>query len=193
MIPHDGNRDTLPPTRRDGMKRYWFAVFCLILCVALFGCAKKEKPAEEPPTQQVTEAPKTIIDVAVADGRFTTLVKAVQAAGLVETLSGAGPFTVFAPTDEAFAKLPPGTIDALLADPAKLKDILLYHVVAGKNMAADVQANPSATTAFGEPVAIAVTDGVVMVGGAAVIAADIEASNGVIHVIDTVLIPPVKK
>jgi uncharacterized surface protein with fasciclin (FAS1) repeats len=133
---------------------------------------------------------KDIVDTAVANGSFTTLVAAVQAAGLVDTLKGAGPFTVFAPTDEAFKKLPAGTVEGLLKDPAKLKDILLYHVVAGKVMAADAARLTSADTVLGKPIAIKVADGKVMINDATVAAADVAASNGVIHVIDTVLLPP---
>ena len=135
---------------------------------------------------------KDIVDTAVANGSFTTLVAAVQAAGLVDTLKGAGPFTVFAPTDEAFKKLPAGTVEALLKDPAKLKDILLYHVVAGKVMAADAAKLKSADTVLGKPITIQVVDGKVMINGVTVVAADVAASNGVIHVIDTVLLPPSK-
>lgn len=134
--------------------------------------------------------PKTIVDVAAGNPDFSTLVAAVKAAGLVETLSGEGPFTVFAPTNEAFAKLPEGKVDSLLADIPTLKKILTYHVVAGKVMAADVVGLNSATTVQGDDVKIAVVDGKVKLNDSAmVIATDLEASNGVIHVIDTVLIP----
>jgi transforming growth factor-beta-induced protein len=133
---------------------------------------------------------KTIVDIAAADGRFTTLVAAVQAADLVETLSGPGPFTVFAPTDDAFGKLPEGTVDALLNDIPTLKNILLYHVVPGKVMAADVVDLTSADTALGEPVNISVEDGKVMINDAQVTITDIQASNGVIHVVDSVILPP---
>jgi transforming growth factor-beta-induced protein len=139
------------------------------------------------------DSSKTIVENAIADGRFTTLVAAVSAAGLVDTLNSPGPFTVFAPTDDAFAKLPAGTIDALLADPAgQLTDILLYHVVAGKVMAADVVNLSSATAVSGRILPIDTADGV-KVAGANVIITDIECSNGVIHVIDTVMIPPEAK
>jgi uncharacterized surface protein with fasciclin (FAS1) repeats len=131
----------------------------------------------------------TIVDIAVADGRFTTLVTALQAAELVETLQGEGPFTVFAPTDEAFAKLPEGTLDALLADKAALTDVLLYHVVAGEVPAADVVSLSSADTLLGQPVSISVSGDTVQVGDAQVIVTDIKTSNGIIHVIDPVLIP----
>jgi uncharacterized surface protein with fasciclin (FAS1) repeats len=138
--------------------------------------------------------PKTIVDIAVEDGRFTTLVAAVQAAGLVDTLSSEGPFTVFAPTDEAFAALPEGTVEALLADIPALTDILLYHVVAGKVMAADVVGldGQSVETALaGKSVDIKVDMGNVYLNETVkVIITDIEASNGVIHVIDAVLLPP---
>lgn len=136
-----------------------------------------------------TDAAKAdIVDTAVAAGSFKTLVQAVQAAGLVDTLKGPGPFTVFAPTDEAFAKLPPGTLDALLKDKAKLQAILTYHVVAGKVMAADVAGIKSAKTVQGQSLAIDTANGV-KVGNANVVKTDIVTSNGVIHVIDTVLLP----
>jgi uncharacterized surface protein with fasciclin (FAS1) repeats len=131
----------------------------------------------------------TIVDVAVSNGSFNTLVAAVKAAGLVETLSSAGPFTVFAPTDEAFAKLPKATLDALLADPKKLAEILTYHVVSGKVGSADVVKLKSAKTVQGQNVSIVVNQGKVMVNNANVVATDVAASNGVIHVIDTVLLP----
>ena len=134
--------------------------------------------------------PNTIVDIAAGNPDFSTLVAAVKAAGLVETLSGEGPFTVFAPTNEAFAKLPEGKVDSLLADIPTLKKILTYHVVAGKVMAADVVGLDSATTVQGDDVKIAVVDGKVKLNDAAMVTAtDLEASNGVIHVIDTVLIP----
>ena len=139
---------------------------------------------------QGSHAPaNTIVDVAVAAGKFKTLVAAVQAAGLVETLKGAGPFTVFAPTDEAFAKLPPGTVEALLKDKAKLAAILTYHVVSGAVGSDQVVKLKSAKTVNGKDVAIMVMNGKVMVGNANVITTDIKASNGVIHVIDAVLLP----
>lgn len=140
-----------------------------------------------------TEESNTIVDVAVADGRFTTLVAAVEAAGLVETLSGEGPFTVFAPTDDAFAALPAGTVESLLLPENKqqLTDILLYHVVSGKVMAADVVNLTSATTVLGKDLTITVKDGKVFLNDTVeVIITDVEASNGVIHVIDAVLLPP---
>lgn len=132
----------------------------------------------------------TIVDVAAGNPDFSTLVAAVKAAGLVETLSGEGPFTVFAPTNEAFAKLPEGKVSSLLADIPALKNILTYHVVAGKVMAADVVGLNSAATVQGSEVKISVVDGSVKLNDAATVTAtDIEASNGVVHVIDTVLVP----
>jgi uncharacterized surface protein with fasciclin (FAS1) repeats len=133
-------------------------------------------------------AANTVVDVAAGNPQFSTLVAAVKAAGLVETLSGKGPFTVFAPTNAAFDKLPPGTVDGLLKDPAKLKAILTYHVVPGKVMAKDVKPG-AAKTANGQSMMIAAKDGKVMVDGATVTATDVAASNGVIHVIDTVILP----
>jgi uncharacterized surface protein with fasciclin (FAS1) repeats len=128
-----------------------------------------------------------IVDVAVKAGSFKTLVAAVQAAGLVDTLKGPGPFTVFAPTDEAFAKIPKATLDALLKDKAALTKILTYHVVSGKVMAADVKAG-MVKTVQGQDITLATTGGVT-VNGAKVVAADVAASNGVIHAIDTVIMP----
>ncbi|MBW4446936.1 MAG: fasciclin domain-containing protein [Hassallia sp. WJT32-NPBG1] len=129
-----------------------------------------------------------IIDTAVKAGSFGTLVAAIKAANLVDTLKGAGPFTVFAPTDEAFAKLPAGTVDALLKDVPKLTKILTYHVVSGKVMASDVVKLKSATTVEGTDVKIDASNGV-KINDATVATPDVAADNGVIHVIDTVLIP----
>lgn len=138
------------------------------------------------------EAERTIVEVAAASSDFETLVQAVQAAGLVDTLNGEGPFTVFAPTDDAFAKLPAGTLEALLADREALVAVLTYHVVPGKVMAADVieAQQVSARTVQGEPLDVRVRDGAVWVDQATVVTPDVEASNGVIHVIDTVILPP---
>jgi uncharacterized surface protein with fasciclin (FAS1) repeats len=130
-----------------------------------------------------------IVQTAVAAGQFTTLASLLQKAGLVDTLVTGGPFTVFAPTDAAFAKVPKATLDALAADPAKLKAVLLYHVVPGRVTAADVVKLTSAKTAEGRSVAIKVVNGSVFIDGAQVTTPDVEASNGVIHVIDSVLIP----
>jgi uncharacterized surface protein with fasciclin (FAS1) repeats len=128
-----------------------------------------------------------IVDTAVKAGNFKTLVAAVQAAGLVDTLKGPGPFTVFAPTDAAFAKIPKATLDGLLADKAALTKVLTYHVVPGKVMAKDVKAGKVKTVQGGE-VTLATTGGVT-VDGAKVVAADVAADNGVIHAIDTVIMP----
>ena len=132
-----------------------------------------------------------VVDTAVSAGQFNTLVAAVKAGGLVETLKGEGPFTVFAPTDEAFAKLPAGTVENLLRpeNKEKLVAVLTYHVVPAKAMAKDVSGMSSAKTVQGKELKLKVEDGKVMVDGARVIKADVEASNGVIHVIDSVLMP----
>jgi uncharacterized surface protein with fasciclin (FAS1) repeats len=130
-----------------------------------------------------------IIETATSAGSFTTLAKALEAAGLVETLKGKGPFTVFAPTDEAFAKLPEGTLDALLKDPKRLTAILTYHVVPGRFTSEQVAKMTAAPTVNGKELSIAAKAGKVTVGTATVTQADIPATNGVIHVIDTVLLP----
>lgn len=186
-----------------------FAFVFIVFALVLAACASPSTPTAAPtampeptsmpePTAAPTEAPasQTIVDIAVADGRFTTLVAAVQAAGLAETLSGEGPYTVFAPTDEAFAALPEGTLDSLLLPENKqqLTDILLYHVVPGKVMASDVAGldGTMADTALeGQQIGINVDMGSVYLNETTkVIITDIEASNGVIHVIDSVLLPP---
>jgi uncharacterized surface protein with fasciclin (FAS1) repeats len=137
------------------------------------------------------DAPGTIVDVAVSAGSFKTLVAAVKAAGLVDTLSGKGPFTVFAPTDAAFAKLPAGTVETLLKpeNKEKLKAILLYHVVAGDVKSTDLKDGESVKTVGGKSITVHIANGVVTVNDATVVKADIPASNGTIHVIDTVLLP----
>jgi len=183
------------------MKRFsMFAMLLVVASLVMAACAPAATP--EPPKPQPTAMPeptatsepmlKDIVDTAVADGRFTTLVAAVQAAGLVDTLKGEGPFTVFAPTDDAFAALPAGTVDELLKpeNKQKLTDILLYHVVSGKVMAADAAKLTSAPTVLGKDIAIKADMGNVYINDAKVIIADIETSNGVIHVIDAVLLPP---
>ncbi len=148
------------------------------------------EPAAEPAAEESAEAMEaTVVDVAISND-FTTLVAAVQAAGLVETLQGEGPFTVFAPTDEAFAALPDGLLDALLLEENQeaLQQILTYHVVSGKVLSTDLSSGEVATVQ-GEEVTIVVDDGVT-VEGANVVAADVEAGNGVVHVIDAVIVPP---
>jgi len=152
--------------------------------LALSACAAAG-PAS---TGMAPGASEDIVDTAIVAGDFKTLVKALTAADLVTTLKGKGPFTVFAPTDEAFAKLPPGALDALLADKTKLTKVLTYHVVPGKVMAADVVKLDQAKTVEGSSVAISTTGGV-KVDRANVVKTDIPASNGVIHVIDAVIMP----
>ena len=159
--------------------------------------AKDDKTTDD--TKQTSQATSTtetkptqnIVEIAAGNPDFSTLVEFVKAAGLVDTLSSTGPFTVFAPTNEAFAKLPAETVAALKADPAKLKDILTYHVVSGSVPASDVVKLTKATTVQGKDVSIMVMDGKVMLNDASnVTKTDIKASNGIIHVIDTVLTPP---
>jgi len=154
-------------------------------------CAEAPR-AEATKGEPAKAAPRDIVDTAVAAGSFNTLAAALKAAGLIETLKGAGPFTVFAPTDEAFAKLPAGTVETLLKpeNKEKLTALLTYHVVPARTMAADVVKMTSATTVNGKAVTLKVTDGKVMVNDATVTAADVAASNGVIHVIDRVIMPP---
>jgi uncharacterized surface protein with fasciclin (FAS1) repeats len=180
------------------MKIRLFALLA-VLALVVAACSSSNDETVETTTTAPTETTQamddemttdTIVDVAVAN-EFNTLVAAVQAAGLVETLSGDGPFTVFAPTDAAFAALPEGTLDSLLADPAALAEILTYHVVAGSVPAADVVGLDSATTVQGGDIMIEVVDGGVVLNGTAnVIATDVMASNGVVHVIDQVILPP---
>jgi uncharacterized surface protein with fasciclin (FAS1) repeats len=153
-------------------------------------------PESMAPESMAAESPsaaamKDIVDTATAAGSFKTLLTAATAAGLVDTLKGSGPFTVFAPTDEAFAKLPAGTVENLLKDPEALKAILLYHVVAGKVTSDQVVGMSSAKTVNGAPITISVKDGSVYLNDTVkVVTTDIETSNGVIHVIDGVLLPP---
>jgi uncharacterized surface protein with fasciclin (FAS1) repeats len=163
------------------MKKTMFAFTSL----ALVGTMVMVSPARAQQTRD-------IVDTAVAAGSFTTLAKALTAADLVATLKGPGPFTVFAPTDDAFAKLPAGTLDDLLKpeNKAMLRRVLTYHVVPGKVMAADVVKVSSATAVSGDALSVKVSGGTVMVDKARVVKTDIVASNGVIHVLDTVLLPP---
>jgi transforming growth factor-beta-induced protein len=182
------------------MKPQYLALsLLLVLALAVAACAPTVAPpaAESPAvaTEPVAETPAEeaaqpdIVDTAVAAGSFSTLVSALQAADLVGALKGAGPFTVFAPTDEAFAALPEGALDGLLADSAALSDVLLFHVVPGKVMASDVADGLTAETLQGTPVTFAITDGKPTINGANIVSTDIEASNGVIHVIDAVILP----
>ena len=149
------------------------------------GAAAAPQPATKP-----AAAAKDIVATAIGAGQFKTLVAAVQAAGLVSALQGKGPFTVFAPTDAAFAKLPAGTVEGLLKDPKALANILLYHVLAGEVKAAAVKDGLSVKTLQGSPVTFKIMDGKPMINGANIVATDIMASNGVIHVIDSVILPP---
>jgi uncharacterized surface protein with fasciclin (FAS1) repeats len=176
--------------------RLFTGLFILVFAVA--ACGDTPEPAEpmDDDMDMVEETPTTtgtIVDVAASNDSFDTLVAAVQAAGLVETLSGEGPFTVFAPTDEAFEALPEGTVENLLLPENRdqLRTILTYHVVPGRVMAADVVGLTSAATVQGEEIGVMVNDGTVMLNDAATVTAtDIEASNGIIHVIDSVIMPP---
>jgi transforming growth factor-beta-induced protein len=162
-------------------------IFCLVMLVTLVVAA--------PCMADCGTCDKTIVENAVANKEFGTLVTALKAADLVDTLSGKGPFTVFAPTDEAFAKLPKGTLEDLLKpeNKKKLAGILTYHVVAGTVMAADVVKLKNADTVQGQKVKIRVKDGKVMINGAKVVKTDIACKNGVIHVIDAVILPPEKE
>ena len=164
--------------------RSFHAAAAVATLLTLSACAPAYNSKENQPM-------KNIVQVAVENGNFKTLVAAVQAAGLAETLSGPGPFTVFAPTDAAFAKLPTGTVQALLADKEKLASILTYHVVSGRVVAADITRMNGAmpATVNGQKLDIKVRGGNVYVNGAQVTTADVSASNGVIHVIDGVLMP----
>ena len=165
-------------------KTWMVAALATVVTVPAMASAQNSQAKDKKPM-------KNIVEVAVDAGSFNTLVAAVKAAGLAETLQGPGPFTVFAPTDAAFAKLPAGTVTALLADKDKLTAILTYHVVSGKVMAADIVKTNGATpnTVNGSPLDIVIRNGKVYVNGATVATADVQASNGVIHVIDSVLLP----
>jgi uncharacterized surface protein with fasciclin (FAS1) repeats len=167
-------------------KKVWLATVAM---VAMLGYA-----ALSSNTSHGGDEKKDIIETAVGAGSFKTLAAALTEAGLIDTLKGKGPFTVFAPTDAAFAKLPKGTVEALLKDKAKLTAILTYHVVPGKVMAADVVKLTSAKSVQGSEIAIKVDDGKVKLNGTStVVKTDIVTSNGVIHVIDAVILPPSKK
>ena len=169
-----------------------FAAIAVVMALTLSACGSDKEETMEAVAEETTEATTvgTIVDVASGAGNFGTLVAAVTAAELVETLSGEGPFTVFAPTDEAFAALPAGLVDALLLpeNKAVLVQILTYHVVPGMVMAADVTDGDVATVE-GQTIKLSTADGVT-VNGAKVVAADVAASNGVIHAIDAVILPP---
>ena len=185
---------------RNNLKLTRMIAFSAIIGLPIAACSSESDdamvmdtamPEMAPAAAAAPAAGNTIADVAIANGAFNTLVAALQAADLVTTLQGEGPFTVFAPTDAAFAKLPAGTVEALLADKEKLAAILTYHVVPGKVMAADIIGMNGAkpATVNGKMVDVIVRDGKVFVNGAEVTTADVAASNGVIHVIDTVIMP----
>ncbi len=168
-------------------------VALMVVPLVIAACGSTTDEAAAPVSSPSPTAPmKDIVDTAVDAGSFSTLVSAVQAAGLEETLRGTGPYTVFAPTDAAFAAVPKETLDALLADPkGALTDVLTYHVVAGKAMSTDLSDGMKVETVNSQPLTITIADdGTVMVNDAKVVTADIETSNGVIHVIDQVLVPP---
>ncbi len=182
------------------MKRWSIFALVLVAVMTMTACVAPAEPAQPAPTEQpaaptepAPAAAMDIVDTAVAAGSFTTLVAAVQAAGLVDALKGEGPFTVFAPTDEAFAALPKETLDGLLADPEALAAILTYHVLAGQVMAADVSDGLTAATLAGPEVAFTIADGKPMINDANIVATDVIASNGVIHVIDKVILPPTEE
>lgn len=166
-----------------------------ITLLASCGNSPKEETVEETTVEVVEETPvevsNTVVDIAVGSPDHTTLVAAVTAAGLVETLSGTGPFTIFAPTNSAFEALPEGTVENLLKPESKdqLTSVLTYHVVSGNVMAADLSDGQIVTTLNGQDLTVSIKDGKVMINGATVIAADLAGSNGVIHVVDTVLLP----
>jgi uncharacterized surface protein with fasciclin (FAS1) repeats len=177
-----------------GKKFFLVGVLMSLVLIVSFACSNDESDEASVMEEEIAveEISKTVVDIAVEDGRFTTLVTALQAADLAGVLSGEGPFTVFAPTDDAFNNLPEGTLDSLLNDIPALKDILLYHVVSGKVLAADVVGLESAESLQGSAITVSVMGDSVMVDDANVIITDIEGSNGVIHVIDAVMIPAVE-
>jgi uncharacterized surface protein with fasciclin (FAS1) repeats len=161
------------------------------VAIVVSACSSAASPSPATPAPSPSAALGDIVATADANGSFKTLITAVKAAGLVETLQGAGPFTVFAPTDAAFAALPAGTLDGLLADPEALRKVLLYHVASGKVTADQVVGLTTATSVEGSPIKIAVKDGKVYLNDSAqVVTTDVMASNGVIHVIDKVILPP---
>ena len=177
------------------MKRWSIAIVIALLVavpLVLAACGSSSDEATPAASPSPSMVLKDIVDTAVEAGDFTTLVSAVTAADLVDTLKGEGPYTVFAPTDAAFAAVPKETLDALLADPkGALTDVLTYHVASGKVMASDLSDGMMIDTVNGAQLEVKINaDGTVMIGDATVTTADIETSNGVIHVIDTVLVPP---
>ena len=173
------------------MKRTILLTLAAVAIVVSACSTASPTPAPATPEPSMAAEMGDIVETATEAGTFTTLLTAATAAGLVETLQGEGPYTVFAPTDEAFAALPEGTLEGLLADPEALKQILLYHVVSGKVTSDQVVGLTSADSVAGPAIAIAVKDGTVYLNDSAkVVTTDIETSNGVIHVIDSVILPP---
>lgn len=178
--------------RNQTLKLVLGTVACLSvasLASADCGADHGKKATKTAASSKADKAEKNIVETAVAAGSFNTLVTAVKAAGLVETLSGPGPFTVFAPTDAAFAALPAGTLESLLADKAALTKVLTYHVVAGQVLSSALPSTPMATTVEGSPVLFSIMGGKARVNQAQIVTADIMTSNGVIHVIDAVILP----
>jgi uncharacterized surface protein with fasciclin (FAS1) repeats len=161
------------------------------LAVMIVGCAGNNTETVEVEEVEVVEVAPNVVEIAVGSADHTTLVAAVTAAGLVDVLSGDGPFTIFAPTNAAFAALPAGTVESLLLEENKdqLTSILTFHVVAGNVLAADLSDGQVVTTLQGQELTVSIADGVVKINGATVVVADLVGSNGVIHVIDTVLLP----
>jgi uncharacterized surface protein with fasciclin (FAS1) repeats len=205
LTREDGARTSIPSTRaaRSGsepISQKVTPMFCKICITATvlslstaFAIAAPQADTKAPPAP-AAKAPANIVKTAQDAGKFKTLVELLVIADLVDTLNGPGPFTVFAPTDEAFAKLPPETVAALKKDPKALAKILTYHVAAGNVGAAEVMKLKEVKTVEGQPVMITIKDGKVMLNDSAtVIAADVKTSNGVIHIIDTVILPPAKK
>jgi uncharacterized surface protein with fasciclin (FAS1) repeats len=174
------------------LSRRLIGTFALATLTACGGAPKDEAaPSVDATAEATPAAPGDIIAVATAAGSFNTLATALTAAGLIETLQGPGPFTVLAPTDEAFAKIPEADLQALLADKDALTKVLTYHVIAGNVPSSDVVTLTEATTVEGRKITIAVVDGKVVINGTStVVTPDVAASNGVIHVIDAVLMPP---
>ena len=179
------------------MKTMLYILIAIVSMMAIAACSDEEETAIQETSSSMSEtssemsiAVPSVVDIAVDDGRFTTLVTALGAADLVETLSGPGPFTVFAPTDDAFNALPEGTVEGLLQDIPALTDVLTYHVVSGSVLAETVVGLDSATTLQGADVNISVMGSDVMLNDPKVIITDIVGSNGVVHVIDKVLMPP---
>lgn len=161
------------------------------LAIMIVGCAGNNSETVEVEEVEVVEVTPNVVEIAVGSADHTTLVAAVTAAGLVDVLSGDGPFTIFAPTNAAFAALPAGTVESLLLEENKdqLTSILTFHVVAGNVLAGDLSDGQVVTTLQGQELTVSIADGVVKINGATVVVADLVGSNGVIHVIDTVLLP----